>query len=125
MSSQNEALQKALNEMQIKAMAVSQELQVVKQQEAALARRIKLSEATENQLKEITGSKSSNDSVPTVWKGVGKMFISTSLDDQVTEMSKERNEYKDQISALGKKKYYLETTYTNVVAALGNATAKP
>lgn len=105
-------------------MAVSQELQVVKQQEAALARRIKLSEATESQLKEITGSKSSNDSVPTVWKGVGKMFLSTSLDDQVAEMSKERNEYKDQISALGKKKIYLETTYTNVVAALGNATAK-
>lgn len=110
--------------MQLKALSVSKELQAVKVQQASLARRIKLSEATEQQIKE-TASTASDASPPvTIWKGVGKMFLSTSLDDQFSSMSDERQELKDQISALDKKNHYLETTYQNLTNSLASISIK-
>lgn len=105
-------------------MAVSQELQLVKQQEATCSRRIKISEATEQQIKETADNSKSTTPGPTIWKGVGKMFLSTTVDEQVSELKKERTSYKEQISALDKKKTYLETTQTNLVNGLEAMTIK-
>lgn len=121
---------KTLIDMQFKAISVSKELQSVSMQEAEIMRRIKLSEAIENQIKEISSpdtnntNKISNEISPTIWRGVGKMFLSTSMENQIESMIKERKEYKDQLSALEKKHNYLEHTYKNLTGALQNLMVK-
>lgn len=107
-------------DMQVRAMNTNSELASVKAQEASLQRKIKLSEATEQELIESTG----NDGKARVWQGIGKMFLAVTVDDQTKQLRKERAEYADQISALGKKKIYLETTYNNLTNALADFTMK-
>lgn len=102
----------------MRALSTSTELNAIKNQEASLQRKIRLSEATEAELVEITTDDAR------IWQGVGKMFLSCSVADQTKQLQKERAEYNDQISALGKKKLYLETTYKNVTAALNELTLR-
>lgn len=107
-------------DMQVRAMNTNAELSSVKAQEASLQRKIKLSEATEHDLIESTG----NDKSARVWQGVGKMFLAVTVEDQTKQLRQERSDYADQIAALGKKKQYLETTYTNLTNALAEVTIK-
>lgn len=107
-------------DMQLRAMTTSSELAAVKNQEAALQRKIRLSEATEAELVETTGG----DGSAQIWQGVGKMFLAISVDDQKAQLKKERAEYSEQIVALGKKKLYLETTFKNLTSALNELTLR-
>lgn len=102
--------------MQFKILSTSTEMQAVQQQEATILRRIKLSETTEKQINELTQNKPDT----TVWKGVGKMFLSTTVADQIQDLEKERKEYQEQLSALKKKQNYLENTYKNLTSAFQN-----
>lgn len=103
--------------MQLRAITVSKELQTLSIQEASLIRRKRLSEATENQLKELT-QYSTNSTERPIWKGVGKMFLSIPLNQQLDAMKNERLEYQEQLKAFEKKRLYLDTTYKNVINAL-------
>lgn len=107
--------------MQVRAMNTSNELNAVKAQESSLQRKIRLSEATEAELKDSTTGSNTNknsEEPARVWAGIGKMFLITTVQDQLEELRAERTAYADQLSALGKKKVYLETTLTNVMAAM-------
>lgn len=99
-------------------MSTSSELTAVKNQEASLQRKIRLSEATQAELVDTTG----HDGSARIWQGVGKMFLAVTVDDQTTLLKKERAEYADQINALGKKKLYLEATHKNLTLALNELT---
>lgn len=107
-------------EMQVRAMNTSTELNSVNAQESALNRKIRLSEATEMELKEVNG----NDLDARVWQGIGKMFLASTVKDQIEQLERERKDYKEQIVALGKKKFYLETTLKNVSTALNELKIK-
>lgn len=87
-----------------------QELQSVKSQIAQRNREIQLAEVTEKELK--------GEGVDTVWEGVGKIFMSTSLDDYLKKLENDKASIKDDISALDKKQHYLETTFKNVNEAI-------
>lgn len=87
-----------------------QELQSVKSQIAQRNREIQLAEVTEKELK--------GEGVDTVWEGVGKIFMSTSLDDYLKGLENDKSSIKDDINALNKKQHYLETTFKNVNDAI-------
>lgn len=109
--------------MQMNAFALSRDLEALSRQEDALTRRRNLSTATENQIKELAHyDEKGPDSI--VWKGIGKMFLSTPISGQLQEMASERTQYKEQLDALSKKKYYLETTQTNLTNALSSLSVK-
>lgn len=101
-----------LAEFQQKYVETQRDLQSIKGQINARTREIKLSEATEAQLKEQVKD---ND---TVWKGVGKMFLSTIAGDYVQSLDKERLDAKEQLETLKKKEKYLENTFTNLNKAI-------
>ncbi|KAA8916550.1 hypothetical protein TRICI_001304 [Trichomonascus ciferrii] len=93
-----------------KYLQTQQELQSVKSQIAQRNREIQLAEVTEKELK--------SEGVDTVWEGVGKIFMSTSLDDYLKSLENDKASIKDDITALNKKQHYLETTFKNVNDAI-------
>lgn len=111
--------------MQSKIVAVSQELLALKLQKAKYSRNIKLSETTEQQIKETVSNSKSTTPGPIIWKGVGKIFLTTAVDEQVSQLKNEREPYKEQISALEKKQADLETTYKNLINGFTTTSAKP
>jgi prefoldin subunit 1 len=102
-------------EVEQKFYQTQQELQQVRTQIASRRREIKLHEATERELK-------SSDDNATVWEGVGKMFLSTELDNYLKVIEKDKKELQDSITALDKKQHYLEMTQKNVTDAINEMT---
>jgi prefoldin subunit 1 len=62
--------------------------------------------------------KSSTTGNEPVWRGVGKMFLSTPVDDYVGELEQQQKENKDRKSAIEKKKDYFEVSVQKVEDSL-------
>jgi prefoldin subunit 1 len=107
-----------LAEVQQKYLETQSDLQSVGAQISSKTREIKLSEATEAQLKEQT--KESD----TVWKGVGKMFLGTSASEYIKSVEAERQASKEQLDALKKKQTYLESTFNNLNKAISEIVSR-
>ncbi|KAK9477501.1 Prefoldin [Lipomyces japonicus] len=106
MSIPPEALQKVLQEIELRVMQSQMELSSVQQQISQKQRDIRMTDLTIKELKDISSDVG-------VWEGVGKMFLNVPITSHVDKLLKERKEGEDQITALSKKLHYLETTYKN------------
>ncbi|KAK9326133.1 Prefoldin [Lipomyces orientalis] len=106
MSIPPEALQKVLQEIEMRVMQSQLELTNVRQQISQKQRDIRLTDLTMKELKDIPPSVG-------VWEGVGKMFLNVPIATHVARLEKEKSESEDQLGALNKKLNYLETTYKN------------
>ncbi|KAK9486998.1 Prefoldin [Lipomyces starkeyi] len=106
MSIPPEALQKVLQEIEMRVMQAQLELTSVRQQMAQKQRDIRLTDLTMKELKDIPPSVG-------VWEGVGKMFLNVPITAHIARLVKEKSETEDQLEALTKKLNYLETTYKN------------
>lgn len=107
-----------LAEVQQKYIDTQADLQAVSAQISAKTRQIKLSEATEAQLKE----EAKDDD--TVWKGVGKMFLGTTRSEYLKTIEKERKGDSEQLEALKKKQTYLESTFNNLNKAISEIVSR-
>ncbi|KAK9463366.1 putative Prefoldin subunit 1 [Lipomyces oligophaga] len=101
-----EALQKVLQEIELKMIQSQMELSAMRQQISQKQRDIRLNELTIKELKEIPETVG-------VWEGVGKMFMNVPLAQHLSELEKEKKGNEDQLTAMNKKLHYLETTYKN------------
>ncbi|KAK2750832.1 hypothetical protein FQN55_001844 [Onygenales sp. PD_40] len=106
MSIPNEALQKLVQEIESRAIAAQQQINIVKAQISTKQREMRLLELTSSEIGQL--SKDTN-----VYEGVGKMFIASPITNVNTRLSTETGELKTDISNLEKKLHYLETTHKN------------
>ncbi|KAK9456786.1 Prefoldin [Dipodascopsis uninucleata] len=106
MSVPPEALQKILQEIEVRVVQAQLELTSVKQQISQKQRDIRLNELTTKELSEVPETVG-------VWEGVGKMFLNVPIKSHISRLEQERKEDQEQLKALDKKLNYLETTYKN------------
>ncbi|KAI6372688.1 hypothetical protein MCOR25_003653 [Pyricularia grisea] len=106
MSISNEALQKLIQEIELKSIQAQQQISMVRSQQASKAREMRLAELTRSEI----------SSLPTdtpVYEGLGKMFVLTPASDLNNKLSKQVKELGTDIENLGKRLHYLETTAKN------------
>ncbi|KAL2004069.1 hypothetical protein VTN02DRAFT_574 [Thermoascus thermophilus] len=106
MSIPNEALQKLVQEIESRAIASQQQINVVKAQITAKQRDVRLLQLTATEI----GSMPKDTNV---YEGVGKMFVATPMSVVDKRLSSETAELKSDITNLEKKLHYLETTHKN------------
>ncbi|PGG99369.1 hypothetical protein AJ80_09365 [Polytolypa hystricis UAMH7299] len=106
MSIPNEALQKLVQEIESRAVAAQQQINVVKAQITAKQREVRLLELTSSEISQLP--KSTN-----VYEGVGKMFIAAPMTNVDKRLTGETKGLKSDITNLEKKLHYLETTHKN------------
>ncbi|KAI5808968.1 Prefoldin [Peziza echinospora] len=104
MSIPNEALQKLLNEIESRAAQSQQQLHVVRAQIAQKQRDIRLNQLTISELDGLPGG-------TRVYEGVGKMFVLEDLKQVKKRLEKEKKDLGSDVTDLGKKLHYLETTF--------------
>lgn len=78
----------------------------------ALNREVSVLQATEKELQS-----SATDGSP-VWRGVGKMFLATPVDEYTAQLQQQQREAKERQAALSKKKDYLEVSVQKVQDSL-------
>ncbi|PGH32677.1 prefoldin subunit 1 [[Emmonsia] crescens] len=106
MSIPPEALQKLVQEIESRAIAAQQQINVVKAQITGKQRELRLLELTSSEISQLP--KETN-----VYEGVGKMFVASPITNVNKRLSTEKGELKTDISNLEKKLHYLETTHKN------------
>ncbi|PGH12091.1 hypothetical protein AJ79_04490 [Helicocarpus griseus UAMH5409] len=106
MSIPPEALQKLVQEIETRAIAAQQQINIVKAQITGKQRELRLLELTSNEIGQIP--KDTN-----VYEGVGKMFVASPITNVNKRLSTETGELKTDITNLEKKLHYLETTHKN------------
>ncbi|KAL1964661.1 hypothetical protein VTN77DRAFT_6687 [Rasamsonia byssochlamydoides] len=106
MSIPNEALHKLVQEIETRAVAAQQQINLVKAQISSKQRDVRLVQLTANEIGSLP--KDTN-----VYEGVGKMFVATPIPVIDKRLSKETEDLKSDISNLEKKLHYLETTHKN------------
>ncbi|KAI9881027.1 MAG: hypothetical protein M1830_008909 [Pleopsidium flavum] len=106
MSIPNEALQKLVQEIETRAAIAQRDLSVVKSHIAAKQRDVRLLQLTTSEIAQLPKDTK-------VYEGVGKMFVLSPTADVEKRLSSEATEMKSDISNLGKKLHYLETTHKN------------
>ncbi|KAK9381613.1 Prefoldin [Kockiozyma suomiensis] len=106
MSIPPEALQKVVQEIELRIIQSQMELSSVRQQISQKERDIRLTDLTMKELRDIP---------PTVgvWEGVGKMFMNVPITEHIKRLESEKADSQDQLKAMGKKLNYLEHTYNN------------
>ncbi|EER45329.1 conserved hypothetical protein [Histoplasma capsulatum var. duboisii H88] len=106
MSIPPEALQKLVQEIESRAIATQQQINIVRSQITGKQRELRLLELTSNEISQLP--KETN-----VYEGVGKMFVANPITNVNKRLSAEKGELKTAISNLEKKLHYLETTHKN------------
>ncbi|KAK9448950.1 Prefoldin [Limtongia smithiae] len=106
MSIPPEALQKVLQEIEMRVMQSQLELTNVKQQITQKQREIRLTELTLKELQDVPPSVG-------VWEGVGKMFLNVPIGTHIARLEKDKSDYEDQLKSMNTKLNYLEMTYKN------------
>ncbi|EEH17991.1 hypothetical protein PABG_00554 [Paracoccidioides brasiliensis Pb03] len=106
MSIPPEALQKLVQEIETRAIAARQQINVVKSQISGKQRELRLLELTSSEISQLP--KETN-----VYEGVGKMFVASPITTVNKRLSTETNALKTDIAGLEKKLHYLETTHKN------------
>lgn len=118
MSIPNEALQKLMQDIEVKAAFSQQQLPIVKAQIAGKQRDIRLLQLTTKELNSLPSKTS-------VYEGVGKMFIREDMTAVKERMQNEEKVLVGDIKDLEKKHQYLETTFVkareNLEAILGSS----
>jgi len=106
MSIPNEALQKLVQEIESRALAAQQQINVVKTQITSKQRDARLLELTSSEISQLPRGTN-------VYEGVGKMFVASPIADVERRLSTQVGELKLDITNLEKKLHYLETTHKN------------
>ncbi|EEQ88103.1 hypothetical protein RJZ56_005235 [Blastomyces dermatitidis] len=106
MSIPPEALQKLVQEIESRAIAAQQQINIVKSQITGKQRELRLLELTSSEISQLP--KETN-----IYEGVGKMFVANPITNVNKRLSTEKGDLKTDISNLEKKLHYLETTHKN------------
>ncbi|KAL1973457.1 hypothetical protein VTN31DRAFT_6092 [Thermomyces dupontii] len=102
----NEALQKVIQEIETRAIAAQQQINLVKSQIGAKQRDLRLLQLTANELRGLPQDTN-------IYEGVGKMFVATPIPTVDKRLSTESEKLKGDIGNLEKRLHYLETTQKN------------
>lgn len=111
MSMSGEALQKLLMEMDNQLNKSKAELNMCNMQLERVNTNINMINGTNKSLTAVCNTKDNE----TVWKGIGKAFIQTDVNDYLKEITKDKTEFLDSKKSLETKKHYLETTLEKTV----------
>lgn len=111
MSLNGEALQKLLMEMDNQLNKSRAELSMCNLQLDRVNTNLNMINQTNKSLTSVCNTKDNE----TVWKGIGKAFLQTNVNDYLTEISKDKAEFADSKKSLETKKHYLETTLEKTV----------
>ncbi|KAJ6017641.1 hypothetical protein N7451_001020 [Penicillium sp. IBT 35674x] len=106
MSVPPEALQKLLQEIETRAIASQQQINVTKAQITVKQREIRMQQLTSKELSELP-------SETRIYEGVGKMFVNVPMNTVNKRLTRESSESSAEITNLEKKLHYHETTLKN------------
>lgn len=114
MSLDPKALQKLLIEMDNQLNKSRAELTMCNVQLERVDTNLKIIETTTSRLGKLT---SSGDNV---YKGVGRAFVQTSVDDYLAQIAKDKKDFLESQKLLKTKKHYLDTTLENTVKSMSD-----
>lgn len=116
-----EALQKLLMEMDNQLNKSKAELSMCSLQLNRVNTNLNMITQTNKALSSVCDTKANE----TVWKGIGKAFIKTDVNDYLEEISKDKTEFMDSKKSLETKKHYLETTLEKTIDNMTRIVGKP
>lgn len=106
MSISNEALQKLIQEIELKSIQAQQQITMVRSQQAARQREMRLAQLTRSEISSLPAD-------TPVYEGLGKMFVAIPVSAMDDKLGKQVKDLETDIEGLGKRLHYLETTAKN------------
>ncbi|KAL8370999.1 hypothetical protein RB595_001039 [Gaeumannomyces hyphopodioides] len=106
MSISNEALQKLIQEIELKSIQAQQQITMVRSQQAARQREMRLAQLTRSEISSLPAD-------TPVYEGLGKMFVAIPVSAMNDKLGKQVKDLETDIEGLGKRLHYLETTAKN------------